>query len=121
MQGALELARGICHDLNQPLQVLLGYSEMLMAARDAEHPEYDSLAKMKKAAERIASSTTQLMNISRYETRDYLGGKKIMNISLSSNDQGEKERERDERAEDPHSGRREIGTCCGKGNAEKVR
>ncbi|MCK4515647.1 MAG: response regulator [Spirochaetaceae bacterium] len=94
MQGALELAGGICHELNQPLQVLLGYSELLMAACDAKHPEYDALTEIKKPADRIAASTTQLMNITRYEIRDYLGGQKIMNISMSSNDRGEKEQKR---------------------------
>ena len=67
--GNLSFRATICISIIGP-----DHPEMLMAARNAEHPEYDSLAIIEKAADRIAASTTQFMN-----------------INMSSNDRGEKE------------------------------
>lgn len=86
MQGALELAGGICHELNQPLQVLLGYTEMLVDEIGPDSHSRDTLLEMKEAAQRIGKLTRRLMNITRYETMDYLGARKIMDIGLSAGD-----------------------------------
>ncbi len=86
MQGALELAGAICHELNQPLQVILGYSEMLADDIEPGSPNRDTVVEMKDAALRIGTLTRRLMNITRYETMDYLGDHKIMDIGLSAGD-----------------------------------
>lgn len=87
MQGALELAGAICHELNQPLQVILGYSQMLADEIEPEHPDRDTIMEMQYASQRIGSLTRKLMNITRYETMDYLGDHKIMDIGLSADDE----------------------------------
>jgi phosphoserine phosphatase RsbU/P len=93
MQGALELAGAICHELNQPLQVILGYSEMLADEMPQDHPDRETIMEMQHASQRIGSLTRRLMNITRYETMDYLGDHKIMDIGLSADDmQSEKEK-----------------------------
>ena len=87
MQGALELAGAMCHELNQPLQVLLGYSEMLIGESTPDDADYDTLLEMKVAAERLGNLTRKLMNITRYETMNYLGDTQIMDIGLSADEQ----------------------------------
>lgn len=84
LNAILELAGGVCHELNQPLQVVSGYSQLLLS----ELPENDSRQEMVKTMvnqiDRIAEITRKLMNITRYKTRKYLGKSKIIDIHGAS-------------------------------------
>ncbi len=72
LQGVLEMAATICHEINQPLMTLSGLSELLLM--DAgEIPEMvDTATKMKAQVDRLGTITRKLMNITRYETTTYL-------------------------------------------------
>ena len=77
LEGILELAGAVCHELNQPLQSISGYSELLLMDMDDSHPLYARIAKIKQQVNRMGEITSKLMGIATYETKDYLSGKII--------------------------------------------
>lgn len=84
LQGALELAGAVCHELNQPMMAINGYAELLMVKGDVDPIIGNSLDKIRRQTERMGSITRKLMSITRYETRKYTGGETIMDIDKSS-------------------------------------
>ncbi len=84
LQGILETAGAICHELNQPLQYLSGCSELILMSLSDAHPVYKDISKMKKQIEKMGKITRKLMGITSYETRSYAGNKKILDIHKSS-------------------------------------
>ncbi|WDP84366.1 MAG: GAF domain-containing protein [Desulfobacter sp.] len=79
LQGVLEMAGAVCHEINQPLQAILGYSELLLM--DPCSPSSKkSLSSIKSQASRLGSITTTLANITQYKTVDYPGNTKIVDI-----------------------------------------
>lgn len=89
LQGVLEMAGGVCHELNQPLQAITGFVQLLALQTDPDDPRCEYIDIIKGQAERMAEITKKLMNITRYETIDYLGEIKIINIkkATENNDQ----------------------------------
>lgn len=87
LQGVVEMAGTVCHELNQPLQGLIGYSDLILANIDSENDTSQKLLKIIKQVERIDSITKKLMNITRYETRDYVNGERIIDLDKSSEKQ----------------------------------
>ena len=59
------LAGGITHDFNNLLTAILGYTELLLASRDADDPERADLEEIQKAGQRAAALTQQLLAYSR--------------------------------------------------------
>jgi PAS domain S-box-containing protein len=77
LQGVLEMAGAICHEINQPLQTILGYSTLF---EDNEAISPEDLQKIKKQAIRIGDITRRLSNITRYKTVEYPGDTRIIDI-----------------------------------------
>ncbi|MBF0302160.1 MAG: GAF domain-containing protein [Desulfamplus sp.] len=84
LQGVLEMAGAVCHELNQPLQALVGYSELIMMDQRPDSQISKDMAAIKKNIERIARITQRLATITSYKTVDYPGNKKIVDIWGSS-------------------------------------
>ena len=85
LQGVLEMAGAVCHELNQPLQALYGYSQLLMMDIDDKHPLYERISKIEHQVERVGAITGKLSEITRYKTKDYLKGK-IIDIEKATDD-----------------------------------
>ncbi len=84
LQGVIEMAGAICHELNQPIQVAtLEFSQVLEDPDLAPKLRAD-LAKVKRQIDKIGAITGKLMRITRYETREYIEGKKIIDIDRAS-------------------------------------
>ncbi|MBU0985668.1 MAG: PAS domain S-box protein, partial [Proteobacteria bacterium] len=77
LQGVLEMAGAVCHEMNQPLMAISGYSELLLMNMAESDPISDKLIKIRNQAERLGKITRKLMSITKYETKDYLKGKII--------------------------------------------
>jgi sigma-B regulation protein RsbU (phosphoserine phosphatase) len=85
LQGVLEMAGAVCHEINQPLQVVSGCSEMLLMEVAENDPNYATFKNIKANVDRIAELTHKIMRISKYEVRNYMGGKsKIIDIDKST-------------------------------------
>jgi len=81
LQGVLEMAGAICHEINQPLQAILGYCALfdlpgLITAKE--------LNQIREQATRIGEITKRLAMITRYKTIPYPGDTKIVDIWGSS-------------------------------------
>ena len=67
MESVGRLAGGVAHDFNNMLQVILGGTELLLAKLDKESGLADEVREIRKAAERSADLTRQLLAFSRQQ------------------------------------------------------
>jgi len=65
MEAVGQLAGGIAHDFNNLLTAITGYSELGLRGLDTHNPLYPKLTEIKKAGDRAASLTRQLLAFSR--------------------------------------------------------
>lgn len=82
LQGVLEMAGAICHELNQPLMALSGYSELLLMDMPEDGFQHKSIKKIKAQVDRVGDITKKLMCITRYKTKNYLN-KNIIDINAA--------------------------------------
>ena len=85
LQGVLETAGAVCHEMNQPLQVIYGLAELLKMELDTDGKALPILLKLNDQAELIATITSKLQNITHYESMEYVDGSTIVDIAKSSN------------------------------------
>jgi signal transduction histidine kinase len=83
LEGVLETAGAVCHELNQPLQALSGYSE-LIAMRAGGDETLPYARQIISQVDRMRDITQKLQSITRYETTDYAGLTKIIDIHKAS-------------------------------------
>ncbi len=86
LQSILEMTGAVCHELNQPLQNLILSSDDLIVGMAEDNPLYKHAAEIARQADRIGEITKKLMGITKYETKDYIKGIKIIDIDESSNE-----------------------------------
>ena len=77
LQGVLEIAGAVCHEMNQPLMAISGYTELILMDLPKKDPLRERMAKIKEQTDRLGTITRKLTSITRYETKDYLKGKII--------------------------------------------
>lgn len=81
--AAVETAGGICHEMNQPLQVILGNLELLKLNLTDDTRSLEIVDTLLKQTEKLGAITMKLTNITRYETKSYIKGT-IFDIDNSS-------------------------------------
>jgi DNA-binding response OmpR family regulator len=84
LQGVLEMAGAVCHELNQPLQSISGYSELLLLDMNEDDTKYQMLQKIKSQVDRVAQLTRKIMKITRYQSKPYAGESRIIDIEYAS-------------------------------------
>jgi PAS domain S-box-containing protein len=83
LEGVLETAGAVCHEFNQPLQAISGYTE-LMAVQLAGHKAGSYIEKLTTQIERMRDITDKLQGVTRVEITEYAGDTKIIDIHRSS-------------------------------------
>lgn len=83
LQGVVEMARAVCHEMNQPLQAVIGLSELLAMDAEENDPIFKNLKNIQEQADRMGEITKKLMKVTRYETKDY-PGEKIIDIDKAT-------------------------------------
>lgn len=87
LAGVLEMAGAVCHELNQPLQVIQLYVDAINSAKIKEKSVRDALEQIHRQTVRMGSITKKIMQITKYESRDYLEGVRIIDIEKASGQQ----------------------------------
>lgn len=77
LQGVVELAGAVCHEMNQPLMAISGYAELVLMDMPEKEPLRETVVKIKEQIKRLGTITQKLMGITKYETKEYLKGKII--------------------------------------------
>ena len=81
-----ELAGTAAHELNQPLTSVMGYAELLrrrISPDDGNHRAADIIF---RESERMAEIVRKIGRITRYETKEYLGNTRIVDLDRSTDD-----------------------------------
>jgi len=81
LHGVLEIAATVCHELNQPMQIISGFSELMLRDASENDPIRGKLEKINRQVQRMSNITKKLMEIRDYETQDYAGFSRIININ----------------------------------------
>ena len=68
MESVGRLAGGVAHDFNNMLSVIIGYSDMALEEVDLDPPLSSALHEIRKAAQRSANLTRQLLAFARQQT-----------------------------------------------------
>lgn len=84
LHGVLELAGAACHELNQPMQVVLGYSEMLAGDLSPDDPRRKTLEKIIRQIGKMDQILKNIRAITRYETKPYIEGTTIIDIEKAA-------------------------------------
>ena len=61
LQGVIETAGAVCHELNQPLQSVIGYSQLLTMGLSEADPLMEKIKKIEGQVNRMAAITKKLM------------------------------------------------------------
>lgn len=83
LDAAMEIVGAICHEMNQPLQSLLGYSGLLEMPNDDNDKIRNMARHMGEQVTRIGTLTKKLMSLKTYKTKPYLKNN-ILDIDESS-------------------------------------
>jgi hypothetical protein len=84
LKGVIEMAGAACHELNQPLQALSGYAQLLLSDLSEESPLLGEIRNIKGLVDRLGLITHKIMHITRYETKEYVHGSNIIDIDKAS-------------------------------------
>ena len=80
LQGVLERAGAVCHELNQPMQVLCAYCERSLKTMVEDNPLGGHLKGIVEKIDHMALIVRKVEMIASYETKDYIEGKRIIDI-----------------------------------------
>jgi PAS domain S-box-containing protein len=81
-----ELAGAAAHELNQPLTSIIGYAELLGRRIEKESPLHNAANIIITQAERMAEIVRKIGTITKYETKTYVGGAKILDLDKAASD-----------------------------------
>lgn len=83
LSAVIQTAGAVCHEMNQPLMVILGFADLLLEDLQEDGFQKENLKEIKNQVERLGSITRKLMTITRYKTKGYLNAE-IIDIDAAS-------------------------------------
>jgi len=84
LQGVLEMAGAVCHELNQPMQVIVAYCGLLLRDISYDDALYAYIEKIQEQVDRMEEVTQKLMGVKTYQTKEYIEGIKVIDIDKAS-------------------------------------
>ena len=89
LSGILELAGAASHEINQPLTVILKGLEQLLKRLQNGEPTQELAQMVLDHARRLAEISRKLGHITRYASKDYVAGKRILDLEKASKEESE--------------------------------
>ena len=83
LAAVLKTIGGVCHELNQPLMIILGFSDLLLEDLPKDDLQRQNILEIKDQVDRLGKITAKLMTITRFKTKTYLNGE-IIDIHAAS-------------------------------------
>jgi PAS domain S-box-containing protein len=80
----LEMAGTVGHELNNPLQVMLTCTEKLAVPGDDAQRNTMLIDLLKKHLDKISVTIQKIQNITQYATKDYVQGKRIIDLDAAA-------------------------------------
>ncbi|OPY89165.1 MAG: Sporulation kinase E [Syntrophaceae bacterium PtaU1.Bin231] len=84
LSAIVETAGMICHEMNQPMQVILGHAEHLAMIMKDDGILGPRLGTIKEQIAKMSDITRKLMNMTRYHTKPYVGKARIVDLDKSA-------------------------------------
>jgi signal transduction histidine kinase len=82
-----ELAGAAAHELNQPLTSIIGYAQLIeRTAQDKAAAHLRAVGVILSEAERMAGIVKKIGKITKYETTDYVGSAKMLDLDRAAAD-----------------------------------
>jgi PAS domain S-box-containing protein len=82
-----ELAGAAAHELNQPLTSIIGYAQLIeRTSKDKAAAHLRAVGIILSEAERMAGIVKKIGRITKYETTDYVGGAKMLDLDRAAAD-----------------------------------
>ncbi|KAA3599386.1 MAG: PAS domain S-box protein [Calditrichaeota bacterium] len=81
MEGALAMSGAVSHELNQPLQIIIGFSDLIIKDKIDKEKLDVYLSKIKIQSKRMSKIIGKLTNITEYKTLKYIDSFEIMDIN----------------------------------------
>lgn len=86
-EGVLEMAGTAAHELNQPLQIISGYAELITMLDCSDHDTIrEMLGEIRNNVIRLSTITRKLNNITRYETIELSDSGRIVDLNRAADD-----------------------------------
>lgn len=83
-EAVIELAGAAAHEMNQPLTGILGRAALLERKLDPDHPGRRDLEIIREQAERLGRCVARLARVSSYDTTEYVGERRILDLEQAS-------------------------------------
>jgi len=80
LQSILEMAITISHEFSQPLSVIIGYTDMLLATMEKDDSNYPKLKKIMDNGEALAEVIRKVRSITNYKSITYSGDARMVDI-----------------------------------------
>ncbi|MGB5158692.1 PAS domain S-box protein [Desulfobacterium sp. N47] len=77
-QNLIDLTRSSCHELSQPITILMGYSEMMLSNMETNNPLYNKLLEINKQADKTDEIIRRMHKKIKYITEDDFSGNDII-------------------------------------------
>jgi len=90
LRGALEMAGAAAHELNQPMQAILGWGELLRKKIGPDSPHSQILDLICTQIERLGEITSRISDVTRYVRMDYPGTDGILDLKKALKDNNNK-------------------------------
>jgi len=81
-----ELAGAAAHELNQPLTSIMGYAQLIERQSEKEAAHMRAVGIILSEAERMAGIVKKIGKITKYETTDYVGGARMLDLDRAAPD-----------------------------------
>jgi DNA-binding response OmpR family regulator len=72
LQGVLQMAGAVCHEMNQPLQIVLSCAELISTNLSPQDPNYEIAVTIQNSVKRLGAVTRRIMSITEVHTHEYL-------------------------------------------------